>query len=83
MRGGGDACGSQAGAVSWSRATWRPRPDMGSLSRPSSSASHGNLPVRVEIQESRGPDRVQHRGAVPTPLRFSNLFTLFQTSREG
>ncbi|XP_068840837.1 protocadherin-20 [Capricornis sumatraensis] len=44
MRGGGDACGLRVGAVSWSRATWRPRPDMGSLSRPSSSASHGNLP---------------------------------------
>ncbi|XP_040123082.1 protocadherin-20 [Oryx dammah] len=44
MRGGGDACGLRAGVVSWSRATWRPRPDMGSLSRPSSSASHRNLP---------------------------------------
>uniref|UniRef100_A0A8C6E0W3 Protocadherin-20 n=1 Tax=Moschus moschiferus TaxID=68415 RepID=A0A8C6E0W3_MOSMO len=44
MRGGGDECGSPARAVSWSRATWRLRPDMGSLSLPSSSASHGNLP---------------------------------------
>ncbi|KAB0372911.1 protocadherin-20 [Muntiacus reevesi] len=44
MRGGRDARASRARAVSWSRATWRPSPDMGSLSCPSSSASHGNLP---------------------------------------
>nr|XP_020765945.1 protocadherin-20 [Odocoileus virginianus texanus] len=44
MRGGRDACASRARAVSWSRATWRPSPDMGSLSCPSSSASLGNLP---------------------------------------
>ncbi|XP_060989300.1 protocadherin-20 [Dama dama] len=44
MRGGRDACASRARAVSWSRATWRPSPDMGSLSCPGSSASHGSLP---------------------------------------
>ncbi|XP_043334164.1 protocadherin-20 [Cervus canadensis] len=44
MRGGRDACASRARAVSWSRATWRPSPDMGSLRCPSSSASHGSLP---------------------------------------
>ncbi|OWK00874.1 PCDH20 [Cervus elaphus hippelaphus] len=47
MRGGRDACASRARAVSWSRATWRPSPDMGSLRCPSSSASHGSLPHRV------------------------------------
>lgn len=59
MRGRGDARGSRALAVSWRPATWHPRLDMGRLSRPRSSTSHRNLPVRVGVQKPRGPDKLQ------------------------